>query len=309
MTKENRKAGKETSVSIIGAGRMGGALALALTAAGYSVEAVVARRLSRARRLSALMGSLTLPFSEKHLAALPPSDLLIIATPDDVIPSVALSLAKAQRHSPSHRIVLHTSGALSSQALSPLAGLGLSTGSLHPLVSISDSINGAAKLRGAYFCLEGERAALRFARRVVGDLGGRSFSVEPRNKALYHAAAVMASGNMTALFDIATEMLADCGLSRRRAREVLLPLVESAVANLALLEPARALTGTFARGDVSTVQKHLAAIRTQSSPAALAAYVLLGQRSLELAKQKKPTVATADQISTLLMSAKKRKHG
>jgi len=128
-----------------------------------------------------------------------------------VIPSVAHTLASAQTEIRKDRIVLHTSGALSSTVLSPLADAGFSTGSMHPLVSISDPASGVVNLRGAFFCLEGRRTALRVGRRVVSDLGGHAFSIEPRRKALYHAAAVMASGNMTALFDIAIEMLAACG--------------------------------------------------------------------------------------------------
>jgi predicted short-subunit dehydrogenase-like oxidoreductase (DUF2520 family) len=300
MTKENRKAKGKPTVSIVGAGRMGGALALLLDSRGYTVAALVARRLSHARRVANLLVHRTIALSELQIAKLPPSDLVIIATPDDVIPSVAQELAGALTERRKDRIVLHTSGALSSTVLSPLADAGFSTGSLHPLVSISDAATGAANLRGTFFCLEGDRTAMRVGRRIVSDLGGHAFTIEPRRKALYHAAAVMASGNMTALFDIAIEMLAACGLSRRRAREVLLPLVQSAVANLSMMEPAKALTGTFARGDVATVQSHLSAIQEQSLPEVLAAYALLGQRSLSLAKYKTQTAKTADQISTLL---------
>lgn len=154
--------------------------------------------------------------------------------------------------------------------------------------------------------MEGKAAALRVARQIVRDLGGHGFSVEPGHKALYHAAAVMASGHMTALFDIAIEMLERCGLSGQRARKVLLPLVESAARNLSAMEPARALTGTFARGDVATVRRHLSAIEEQSLPEALAAYVLLGGRSLSLTKQAKPVAATSAQISKLLKLSEKR---
>ena len=305
MAKEERKAKRKPSVSIVGAGRMGGALAVKLASQGYSVEALVARRLSHARRVAGLLGHRAVTLSELQLPTLPPSDLIIIATPDDAIASVALMLASAQAAPRGGCVVLHTSGALSSQVLSPLADAGFGTGSLHPLVSISDAVSGADSLGGAFFCLEGDRAALRVGRRLVSDLGGHAFSIESKSKALYHAAAVTASGNMTALFDIASEMLAACGLSRRRAREVLLPLIQSAVANLSLMDPAQALTGTFARGDVATVQRHLAAIQERSLPQVLALYVLLGRRSLSLAKQQKLTAATADQISTLLERAEK----
>lgn len=287
---------------------MGGALALGLAAHGYSVEALVSRKLSHARRVAALFPDRPQALSESQLVSLPASDLILIATPDDAINDAALKIARAQKGRIRERTVLHTSGALSSQALSPLADLGFSTGSLHPLVSITDP-TAAGQLSGAFFCLEGNRAALRVARQVVRDLGGQAFLIKPQEKALYHAAAVMASGHMTALFDIALEMLGRCGLSPSRARTVLLPLVESAAANLAMMDPSAALTGTFARGDVATVQRHLAVLAEQGLPESLAAYLLLGRRSLSLsrvaARRKKQTVATLDQILKLLNGAEK----
>ena len=69
----------------------------------------------------------------------------------------------------------------------------------------------------------------------------------------------MVSGNVTALFDVALEMLVQCGLSRKTARSVLLPLIASTVHNLETKDPAEALTGTFSRGDMETVKRHLGA--------------------------------------------------
>ncbi len=198
------------------------------------------------------------------------------------------------------RIALHASGALASTILQPLRAVGFRTGSMHPLVAVSDSLSGAESFRNAYFCLEGERRAVHVARSLVADLGAKSFSIAARDKALYHAAAVVASGHTVALFDISTEMLEACGLNEREARSVLLPLVRSTLDNLARREPARALTGTFARADATTVRKHLAALRALQSSAPLAAYILLGQRSLQLAKERGADADDLREIKSLL---------
>ena len=128
-----------------------------------------------------------------QFAQLPPSDLVLIATPDDAIEETAHRLAACERGTSGkatrRRTVLHTSGALSSEVLAPLAQAGFHTGSLHPLVSVSESRAGAKALHGAFFCLEGDKAALKLAGKIVRDLGGTSFSIRPENKALYHAAA------------------------------------------------------------------------------------------------------------------------
>ncbi|MBA3767060.1 MAG: DUF2520 domain-containing protein, partial [Acidobacteria bacterium] len=170
--------------------------------------------------------------------------------------------------------------------LSSLSDVNFRVGSMHPLVSISDPLHGAERLRGAYYCIEGEGSAVRVARKVVRDLEGHSFSINSRDKALYHAAAVMASGHMVALFDIALEMLARCGLKEKEAQAVLLPLVQSILENIRERDPAHALTGTFARADTATMRRHLAALRSsEKTNDALEAYRLLGRRSLQLAER------------------------
>lgn len=272
-------------VSIIGTGRLGTALAIALVQQGYSIGALVARRRESAKRAAALLGPLLVwpsrVMAVKELVDLPAPELLLIATPDDQIAKVAESLAKLDWETPRHATVLHTSGALSSSVLAPLRDKNWSTGSLHPLASVSEPKAGARLLRRAFWCVEGDKRAVRLGRAIVADLDGKSFSITSEKKPLYHAAAVMASGNVTALFDLAIEMLSECGLNRKQAQEALTPLLVSAVRNLEQLDPSRALTGTFARGDVETVKRHLEVLKKNKF--ALEMYRLLGLRSLDLA--------------------------
>jgi predicted short-subunit dehydrogenase-like oxidoreductase (DUF2520 family) len=311
MTKTKLQTGKP-SVVIVGPGRLGLALAVALREADYPIVAFVSRRVGHARKAVRLFNEterLVRPLGIDQLTQLPPSDLIIIATPDDSIEETARRLAAAESVSsrPSRnarrRTVLHTSGALSSEVLGPLAQTGFHTGSLHPLVSVSEPRAGAQALRGAFFCLEGDQTARKLAGKIVSDLGGASFSIRPENKALYHAAAVMASGQVVALFDLATQMLEACGLNPRSARRILLPLVESTIANLKVSKPAAALTGTFSRGDVATVKRHLKALSQKDLAAALAVYKLLGLHSVELARKNGIDPKVLKQIHKLLASS------
>jgi predicted short-subunit dehydrogenase-like oxidoreductase (DUF2520 family) len=171
--------------------------------------------------------------------------------------------------------------------LAPLAELGFHTGSLHPLVSVSEPVAGAKALQGAFFCVEGDAAAAKTARRIVRALRGHSFAIASESKALYHAAALTAAGHLTALVDLAMEMLVECGISRKEAQKVLMPLVKSAVSNLEVSTPEKALTGTFARGDLATVRRHLDALSGKEQVEALTIYKLLGLRSLRLAAARK----------------------
>jgi predicted short-subunit dehydrogenase-like oxidoreductase (DUF2520 family) len=269
-------------VSIIGTGRLGTTLALALAGTGYSIRSLVARTAQSARRAASLLDKDVQVLGAKQLRSLRPADVFLITTPDDQIAVVAEELSVISGKA----IALHTSGALSAEVLAPLRKNGWNTGSIHPLISVSDTTEGDAALEGAFWSVEGgndDRAALRLAKSIVRDLGGKSFSIRSEDKPLYHAAAVMASGNVVALFDVALEMLGQCGLTRKTARSILLPLIASTVHNLETKDPGQALTGTFARGDVETVKRHLAALKNNKT--ALELYRLLGERSLKLAKE------------------------
>jgi predicted short-subunit dehydrogenase-like oxidoreductase (DUF2520 family) len=275
------KRKQKSEVSIIGTGRLGTTLALALAAQGYSIRSLVARRVQNARQAARLLDAEVQVLAAKQLRTLISADLFLITVPDDQIAGVARELSEINAD---RRVTaLHTSGALSSDVLAPLQKKGWHTGSIHPLLSVSAAHD--ASLRGAFWSVEGDRTALRLGKEIVRDLDGKSFSIRSEDKPLYHAAAVMVSGNVVALFDVALQMLGECGLDRQTARAVLLPLIASTVRSLMTKEPAQALTGTFSRGDVETVKRHLAALQNNELAEALDLYRLLGRRSLKLTKE------------------------
>jgi predicted short-subunit dehydrogenase-like oxidoreductase (DUF2520 family) len=269
------KRKQKPHVSIVGAGRLGTALAVALANHGYSIQSLVSRRVQNARKAATLLDDKPQVLAAKQLLSVRQGDVFLITVPDDQIAGVAAELSRLEFTA----TALHTSGALASDVLAPLRKRGWHTGSLHPLISVSDS---DATLAGAFWSVEGDAAALRIGKTIVRDLGGHSFSIRSEDKPLYHAAAVMVSGNVVALFDVALEMLMHCGLSRKMARSILTPLIASTVRSLQVKDPAQALTGTFSRGDVETVKRHLAAVKNNNLTGALELYRLLGQRSLEL---------------------------
>lgn len=290
------------SISIIGPGRVGGALAIAFARVGFRIDALVYRGTPD---LTAIIGHITHPPRTVSFDSLEnvDSDVVIIATADADIPEVAANIAGKLLQD---AVILHTSGALSSNELSVIAGDSRALGSMHPLVAVSDSIAGADSFAGANFCLEGDERAVEYAAQMVAALNGKSFTVDASCKALYHAGAVMAAGHFVALIDASISTLFACGIDRPQAKEILMPLVESALRNMKEQDLPKALTGPFARGDESTVARHVEAFERARLDDELNVYIELGLRSLDLAREQGVGAEKLDRIRDRIMMAKRR---
>lgn len=287
-------------VSIIGVGRLGGALAIALARKDYEIENLVSRNRESAEKIADFVGARVLEFSPEDLSEIN-SDIIFIAVQDFEIETVAKFLARNLKAKP---IVFHTSGTLSSEVLQSLRDIEIKVGSFHPLVSISESILGANRFSDVYFCVEGDTEAVQTAEEIVSNLGGKSFSIESKYKALYHASAVTVAGHLVALVDVAIEMLSKCGLEAKQSKEILLPLIESTVGNLKEQTTVQALTGTFARADVETFEKHLEILKKSVSEEALNVYLQLATRSVHLAEEQGADKEKLDEIRNKISLAK-----
>lgn len=289
-------------VSIIGVGRLGGALAIALARKGYEIDNLVSRQRESAQVIGDFVGANLMSFSTQDIAKIA-SDVIFIAVQDFEIETVAKYLARNLQAKP---LVFHTSGSLSSDVLLSLRDAEFKVGSFHPLVSISESVMGANRFSDAFYCIEGDTEAVDAARNIVADLGGKFFSIQPRFKTLYHASAVTACGHLVALVDVAIEMLSKCGLDAAQSKEILLPLVASTVENLNLQTTAEALTGTFARADSETFEKHLEILRENVTEEAVEIYLRLGERSVHLAGEQGADAEKLDELRNKISLAKSK---
>lgn len=222
------------------------------------------------------------------------ADAILIAVPDGAIAEVAARLASV--HLPSRIPVLHASGSRSLDILDPLAQRGHPVGSVHPLAAIADPVEGADRLSGATWGVEGDGASAELAERIVAACGGRALHVAPGGKAAYHAAAVFASNYAVALLSVAERLLEQAGVDAPDARPALAALAAGAVENVAARGPVEALTGPVVRGDVETVALHLARLSADER----ALYCLLGREALRLARKAGMDAAAADRLADLL---------
>jgi predicted short-subunit dehydrogenase-like oxidoreductase (DUF2520 family) len=268
-------------INIIGAGNVGRTLGRLCHEAGHEIGDVVCRSKRSAAAAVKFIGAGRAAASDR--VTLSPADLVLVSTPDGRI-SDAVELIECNASTIGRPAVLHTSGAIASSALGALNEFGMKVGSCHPLQTFESPNSALAIVGSSYFCIEGERVAVRVARRLVRDIGAKYFEIPTEMKSLYHAAAVMASGGLVALLSFSLDMLVRCGLAPSEARRVLLPLVEGTVANISALGPERALTGPVRRGDSGTVARNLAALGAVD-PDAAEVYRRLAQRAVALMEE------------------------
>ena len=272
-------------VAILGAGRMGQGIALALQRSGRPVVLVSRTRHPVVAPLRLHAGSRT-----EAVRGFP---VLLLAVPDGAVGEVAAELAGEGvegRH-----VVLHLSGLLDRNALAPLTPTGAALGSFHPLQTLSEPATAVERLRGAYAGIEGDERALAAAGELAGDLGMTAVTIPPHAKAAYHAGATFAANFTTVLAAVAERLAVSAGVEPTTAQRLYLPLIRGAAANLDL-GPAAALTGPVRRGDAGTVEAHLRAL----SPADRELYLLLAREALRLAREAGLPAEAADRVARVL---------
>lgn len=259
-------------IAIVGAGNLGSSLALSLHRSGYLVDAVIARSdnpsLRKARSLSKEVGGIAVRPAQIN------ADVVWLCVPDSEIAKVARVLARKKNWE--GKVALHSSGALTSDELEVFRQRGASVASVHPLMTFVRGSRPA--LVGVTFAIEGDANAVRAARAIVNDLGGRSYSIRKQDKVAYHAWGTFASPLVTALLVTAEHAAAAAGVRGKAARQRMLPILQQTLANYAKLGPAASFSGPIIRGDVATVSQHLRVI--SDIPAAWEVYMALAKAAL-----------------------------
>ncbi len=274
-------------VTIIGAGRMGQGLGLALKRRGYKVALVARTQRDVVPPLVLHAGS--------RAEATAGAELVLIATPDDAIGSVAAELA-AEGAIARDQIVLHLSGLLDRSALLPLEESGAGCGSFHPLQSVAEPASAAERLKGAYVGIEGDDRALTAAERLANTLRMIPVRIPAAAKPAYHAGAALVANYTVALVGVAERLARSAGVPADIAARIYLPLLGGAVANLNALGPAASLTGAVRRGDEQTIRAHLDAL----GPEERILYCTVGRAAVALAREAGLSQAAVERVEAVL---------
>ena len=272
----------EMKIGFIGAGCVGTSFGIYLRGKGFDLRGYYSRTTESAEKAARLSGSLCYPDEQTLLDDI---DILFITTNDAQIQAVCDSLAD-KGHLRRGQLIVHMSGALSSEILQSARRKGCFTYSLHPLQSFADKAKGFANLPETVFSLEGVTERLNILEDMLAQMGNTFFTIEAKQKVLYHAATCICSNFLTALIEEGLQFFAAVGIPREEGLNAVLPLIRGTIDNIALSGTENALTGPIARGDVDTVRQHLHSIR-QVLPDKLEFYKLMADSTLTLAKQHK----------------------
>lgn len=216
--------------------------------------------------------------------ALLDSDIVWLTVPDDAIAEVAGQLAELQ--SWRGKIVLHPSGAMTSDELSALKQKGAAVASAHPMMTFVSGKK--ARWQDVPFDIEGDAAAVDTAYRIAVALGGVPHRVDKKYKVLYHAFGSFASPLVIALMSTMEQVARAAGVPPDKAKEMVWPLLSQTLQNYLEKDGAGAFSGPLARGDVKTVRKHLTELKRV--PHAREVYVALARAAIKTlpVKNKEP---------------------
>jgi predicted short-subunit dehydrogenase-like oxidoreductase (DUF2520 family) len=246
-------AARAKSITLVGAGNLAQALGPALKKAGYRIEAVVGRANRESqRRARSLAGSLNAAWCRLDEIQ-PASDVVWLLHTDDALAGTAQALAK--RPDWKGRIVLHSSGALSSDVLAPLKRAGAHTASLHPMMTFVPGT--APDISKVPFSVEGDPKAVAAARQIAKKLGAEVFSIRRSGKVLYHALGSFSSPLIVATLVTAERVGRAAGLSLPQTRKAMAGILQQTLKNYLERGPAAAFSGPIRRGDVETIRRHL----------------------------------------------------
>jgi predicted short-subunit dehydrogenase-like oxidoreductase (DUF2520 family) len=232
------------NITIVGVGRAGTSFASALGYVGHRVQLV----------------------HHDDITLLDAPELIVLCVPDDAISAVAAQIPVSDQYA-----VAHVAGSRSLNVL----GEHRRVASMHPLMALPSGQRGAERLIGATYCVAGDEVILD----VVASLDGRVITMRDDQRTAYHAAAVVASNHLVALMGQVEHLAQMVGLEL----ENFLPLAFQSLRDVADVGPARALTGPASRGDMSTIDAHLAAIPESER----SAYVAMANAAFELAERQR----------------------
>ncbi|MET0203537.1 MAG: DUF2520 domain-containing protein [Casimicrobiaceae bacterium] len=240
-------------IGFIGAGRLGTALAWSFAQHGLRVVAVASMIPADAERLALpIPGCKVMAEGQQVIDG---CDLVFVTTPDGAIAETA-----ARLHWRPGMAAVHCSGVTDVSALDHAVGQGAMTGGFHPMQTFGDPAAAVRSLPGCTITIEAPEPLNAALVAIAQRLECRINRLPPGMRGRYHAAAGYTSQFINALFAEAATIWQSWGATEEDAVRALLPLARGTLASIESAGLAEGMPGPVSRGDVGSIEKHVAAL-------------------------------------------------
>ena len=278
-------------INIIGAGNLGKILGyLIFSKQLATITGIINQTTSSTQRAIEFIGQGS---SYTCIEDLPGADITFITTPDDIIAKVGERLWVNSNLKPK-TIIVHCSGALTSDVLTQLRQKGCYIASVHPMESFLADKENIKNYAGTYCAMEGDIQAIKAIKLLFEKIGFITYLIDKDKKSLYHIAGVFASNYLVTLAHLAQICLTEAKIEQAIAIDMITHLMQTTVNHLkSTHSPKKSLTGPIKRGDSLTIAHHLQSLSNMAQPRAL--YKRLAQVTLsfsELTSDKKKQIMT-----------------
>ncbi|MFI6350796.1 Rossmann-like and DUF2520 domain-containing protein [Streptomyces sp. NPDC050560] len=272
---DSRDRPARLTVGVVGAGRVGPALAASLQLAGHRPVAVSAVSDASLRRAAELLPDVPVvrPAEVLRLA-----DLVLLTVPDDALPGLVEGLVETGAVR-SGQLLVHTSGRYGTRVLDPALRAGALPLALHPVMTFTGTSVDVQRLAGCSFGVTAPDELRLAAQALVIEMGGEPEWIEEAARPLYHAALALGANHLVTLVAESMEVLRTAGVTA--PDRMLGPLLGAALDN-ALRSGDAALTGPVARGDAGTVAAHVTELRRRA-PATVPGYLAMARATADRA--------------------------
>lgn len=243
----------EAKIGFIGAGKLGSSLALAMANSGYKINLINSSNNSSSKKLSGILPQCQSTSKAQEIAD--KCELIFITTPDHIINKIVESIKWNKKNT-----VIHCSGATSLSSLNSIENFGGKIGAFHPLQTFPQKNLPQNILQGITFAIDSRSSINDLLKSIAKKLSCKTITLDPKDRALYHASATMACGFITSIINLSIQMWKDFPGGKENALESLEPLIQTTFNNIKQIGPVQAYTGPIARGDVATISSHLEAI-------------------------------------------------
>jgi predicted short-subunit dehydrogenase-like oxidoreductase (DUF2520 family) len=248
-------------IGIVGTGKVGTTLGIALERTGHAVMSAPSRDIDLVQKLA------------------DQAEVLFLTVSDDAVADVAARI----RPQPGAGVV-HCSGSLALDALATLPR-GVRTASFHPLQMFADVQSALESLPGTTVFLEGDDTLVNELETLALQIKTVPVRLRVSNRALYHAAGNYAGPFVIALLREAAKLWSHLGLTEEQTIRALAPLIRGTLAGVEKTGLAQGMGGPVARGDSRTIERHLEAFRT-NAPDQISLYRTLCERTIPLALER-----------------------